>query len=204
MLRLAWAISSMHARGQARRLLGLLSTLWLGCVLAGCSTGPQTMALASAGSGATLSFESIDGPPPQVFDRLVSALNSESAGKPFTVVGRGTAASYHVRGYLSAQVRRGQSVIAWVFDTYDGNQQRAFRLSGEEVAGKTGRDAWNAADDQLLRRIAQAGMNGLSAVLSGNIPEPAAEPAARGPLLADSTPSGAGTTAGQALGFSNH
>ena len=48
-------------------------------------------------------------------------------------------------------------MIAWVWDVYDNNQQRALRLSGEEPAGKAGRDAWAAADDLVLRKIAQAG-----------------------------------------------
>ena len=44
-------------------------------------------------------------------------------------------------------------MIAWVWDVYDSNQQRALRLSGEEPAGKVGRgDAWAAADDL---RVAQ-------------------------------------------------
>jgi hypothetical protein len=30
---------------------------------------------------------------------------------------------------------------------YDRDQQRALRLSGEEPAGKAGRDPWTAADD---------------------------------------------------------
>ena len=67
-------------------------------------------------------------------------------------------AAYRVRSYLAAQVSRGRTTIAWVWDVYDRDQQRALRLSGEEPAGKAGRDAWAAADDLVLRRIAQAGL----------------------------------------------
>ena len=35
-----------------------------------------------------------------------------------------SSAAYRVRGYLSAQVVRGQTVIAWVWDVYDRDQQR--------------------------------------------------------------------------------
>ena len=79
-------------------------------------------------------------------------------------------ASYRVRSYLAAQVSRGRTTIAWVWDVYDRNQQRALRLSGEEPAGKAGRDAWTAADDLVLRRIAQAGLSGLSAMVNGTAP----------------------------------
>ena len=109
-----------------------------------------------------MAFESIDGPPPQVFDRMVSVLDSESKLRNLSIVSREGRASYRVRSYLSAQVVRGKTMIAWVWDVYDNNQQRALRLSGEEAAGKAGRDAWAAADDLVLRKIAQAGLSGLS------------------------------------------
>ena len=73
-----------------------------------------------------------------------------------------------MRSYLSAQVVRGRTMIAWVWDVYDSNQQRALRLSGEEPAGKAGRDAWAAADDLVLRKIAQAGLSGLSGMINGS------------------------------------
>jgi hypothetical protein len=90
-----------------------------------------------------------------------------------------------VRSYLSAQVVRGKTVIAWVWDVYDNNQQRALRLSGEEAAGKAGRDAWAAADDLVLRKIAQAGLSGLSGMINGT-PDaaPAPAPERRGPAVA--------------------
>ena len=132
-----------------------------------------------------MAFESIDGPPPQVFDRMVSVLDSESKLRNLSIVSREGGASYRVRSYLSAQVVRGKTVIAWVWDVYDNNQQRALRLSGEEAAGKAGRDAWAAADDLVLRKIAQAGLSGLSGMINGT-PDaaPAPAPERRGPAVA--------------------
>ena len=121
--------------------------------------GSGSYAMASTGSGPTVAFESIDGPPPQVFDRMVNVLDSESKLRNLSIVSREGGASYRVRSYLSAQVVRGKTMIAWVWDVYDNNQQRALRLSGEEAAGKAGRDAWAAADDLVLRKIAQAGLS---------------------------------------------
>jgi hypothetical protein len=142
-----------------------------------------------AASGPTIAFESIDGPPPPVFDRMVSMLDSESKMRSLSIVSReGSAAAYRVRSYLSAQVVRGRTVIAWVWDVYDRDQQRALRLSGEEPAGKAGRDPWAAADDMILRKIAQAGLSGLSSMINGGpaeaAPAPAPEPARRGPAVA--------------------
>ena len=162
-------------------------------------------AMASAsGSGQTVAFESIDGPPPQVFDRFVNVLTSESQTRNVAIVSRDAAATYRIRSYLSAQVHAGRTTIAWVWDVYDRDQQRALRLSGEEAAGKAGRDAWAAADDQLLRKIAQSGLISLSGFVNGTAPpelpaDPA--PAGRGPAIAslsdDSAESG-----GSALGYS--
>jgi hypothetical protein len=163
-----------------------------------------------SGFGPTVAFESVDGPPPQVFDRLVRALETESAGRSFTVVSREAGAAYRVRSYLSAQIGRGKTTIAWVWDVYDRDQQRALRLSGEEPVGKAaGRDAWTAADDQMMRRIAQAGLSGLSNVISGAAaptPDAPAPPAPlSGPAIAqadsDQAEPGAETTA---LAFSAH
>ncbi len=90
---------------------------------------------------------------------MVSVLDSESKLRNLQIVSREGAASYRVRSYLAAQVSRGRTTIAWVWDVYDRDQQRALRLSGEEPAGKAGRDAWAAADDLILRKIAQAGLD---------------------------------------------
>ena len=159
----------------------------LGGCAGGGATGSNSYAMApSAGGGPTVTFESIDGPPPQVFDRMVSVLDSESKLRNLSIVSREGGASYRVRSYLSAQVVRGKAVIAWVWDVYDNNQQRALRLSGEEPGGKAGRDAWAAADDLVLRKIAQAGLSGLSSMINGGAPDtaPAPAPERRGPAVA--------------------
>jgi len=157
----------------------------LGSGLGGCANVDSASsnfanAQASMGSAGTVAFESVDGPPPQVFDRLVSLLDSEARLRNLAVVSRQEGAAYHVRSYLSAQVRRGHNSIAWVWDVYDRNQQRTLRLTGEEQTGKSGGDAWAAADDLVLRRIAQAGLTGLSGLINGTTP-PGTEPEAPAP-----------------------
>ncbi|MGN6409913.1 MAG: hypothetical protein ACTHK9_00375 [Nitrobacter sp.] len=189
--------------GRAGRAVVLLAAL---CALAGCAGGGNGgESFAQAGSGATVAFESVDGPPPQVFDRLVNILNSESQLRNLSIVSRETSASYRVRGYLAAEVSRGRTTIAWVFDVYDRSQNRALRLSGEEPGGKAGRDAWAAADDLTLRRIAQAGLGGLSSMVNGAAPPPETEPAPsqpQDPAIASADDSaGAGGAQAGALGF---
>lgn len=150
---------------RAATLLGLLS------LAAGCTAnGPSPMASAQ-GFGPTVAFESVDGPPPEVFDRLVKALETESTGRSFSIISREAPASYRVRSYLSAQVSRGKTTIAWVWDVYDRDKQRALRLNGEEPAGKGQQNAWASADDGVMRRIARAGLEGLNGLIDGTAPE---------------------------------
>ncbi len=160
-------------------------------VLAGCASGgmPASNAFAQIGSGPTVAFESIDGPPPQVFARMVGMLDSESRTRNLSIVSRETPAAYRIRSYLSAQIYRGRTTIAWVWDVYDRDGQRALRLSGEEAGAKSGRDgsrdAWSAADDAVLRRIAQAGLAGLNGISSAGAP---AEPQPASPALRGNGP----------------
>jgi hypothetical protein len=152
-----------------------------GCASGGAGGGSFAM----AGAGSTVAFESIDGPPPQVFDRMVNVLDSESKLRNLSIVSREGAAAYRVRSYLSAQIARGRTIIAWVWDVYDRDQQRALRLSGDEPASRAGRDPWTAADDLVLRKIAQAGLSGLTGLVNGTAPDaPPPVPAPGGPAVA--------------------
>ena len=172
--------------------------------LGGCaSSGTPSGAFAMAAEAPTIAFESIDGPPPHAFDRMVSVLDSESKLRNLSIVSRESAAAYRVRSYLAAQVRHGKTVISWVWDVYDRDQQRALRLSGQEPAGKAARDAWAAADDIVLRKIAQTGFSGLANMINGTS-EPAPSPASRGPAVASIPPSGRSTSTLAALGDGSH
>ncbi|VIO68739.1 hypothetical protein [Bradyrhizobium ivorense] len=199
------ASNSQSRTGTIVRVAIAATWLAIGGTLGGCAAGggaADSYAMATPASGATVTFESIDGPPPQVFDRMVGVLDSESKLRSLSIVSREGAAAYRVRSYLSAQVVRGRTVIAWVWDVYDNNQQRALRLSGEEPAGKAGRDAWAAADDLVLRKIAQAGLSGLSGMINGAPagPAPGPAPELRGPAVANAPPPAAAETV--ALGYS--
>src|SRR5882757_3646110 len=199
-----------RAGRMAPRAIVAAALLVVTCALGGCAAGGAasgSYAMASGdSSGATVAFESIDGPPPAVFDRMVNVLDTESKLRNLSIVSREGGASYRVRSYLSAQVVRGRTMIAWVWDVYDRDQQRALRLSGQEPAGKAGRDPWAAADDLVLRKIAQAGLSGLSALINGTAPDAPPAPGLRGPAVAGAErPSAvAGEFSVTALGYGSH
>jgi uncharacterized lipoprotein YmbA len=173
--------SAVRAWGASRQYLsrpiGVLAIAALAASAAGCSSMPSAarLSLASAASsgGATVAFESIDGPPPEVFRKLVADLNDEAGARKIAVVSRSGAATYRIRGYVSALVERDKTSFAWVWDVYDTDKRRTLRISGEEpaAAGKR-RDAWLAADEQVLRRMARNGMEQFAGFLNSSEPAP--------------------------------
>jgi hypothetical protein len=193
-----------YSRAGVVALLLATSAALGGCAGGGATSGAYAMAMAT--DSPTIAFESIDGPPPQVFDRMVGVLDSESKLRNLAIVSREGQAAYRVRSYLAAQVVRGRAVIAWVWDVYDRDQQRTLRLSGEEPAGKAGRDAWGSVDDMVLRKIAQAGLSGLSSMVGGTPQDsaPSTAPTKPGPAVAaaepDAVPGGGGISA---LGYTD-
>jgi hypothetical protein len=112
----------------------------------------------------TIAFESIDGPPAPVFEKLVSDLAAEARSRQVQVVSRQSPASYRVRGYLAANVVEGRTHYEWVWDVYDADKRRTARLGGEERGGRPG-DAWASLDDFTLSRIAHASVDRLVAFL---------------------------------------
>jgi len=150
----------------------------LGALVSGCTTDGTTsnVSLATgtaAAVGPTIAFESIAGPPPGVFNKLVDDLSTEAQSRNLAIASREGAANYRVRGYLAAQVIRGRTHVSWVWDIYDGDRMRALRISGEEAGGRAGGDPWSVADDPMLRKIARTSMDQLAAFLGnpGAIPD---------------------------------
>jgi hypothetical protein len=193
------------------RAVMTVAVLATACALGGCAAGGAAgNSFAMMSGGPTVAFESIDGPPPQVFERMVSVLDTESKLRSLSIVSRESGAAYRVRGYLAAQVSRGRTTIAWVWDVYDQNHQRALRLSGEEPAGKAGRNPWAAADDLVLRKIAQSGLSGLSGMINGtapaDAPQPTPAPAKHGPAVAsaDRPPAASSEFGVGALGYNSY
>lgn len=157
--------------GQVRRI-ALRAIVCRGAVVAllaafaaGCTqTTTQNVALSNTSpvSGPTIAFDSIDGPPVNVFNRLVDNLSAEAQARQLAIASREGAADYRVRGYLAAQVERGRTHISWVWDVYDGDRLRSLRITGEEAGGRGGADPWSVADEAMLRKIARASMDRLA------------------------------------------
>ena len=168
-----------RSAGSRRGRIGVLITL-IGLATAGCDTLSSPTASISSPRGETVAFESIDGLPEPTFRKLVRDLTEEANARQVVVLSREGAAQYRIRGYASAHVQGKRTTIAWVWDVYDADLNRALRIAGEEHAEGAQR-GWAAADDQTLRRIAQDGMSQLATFLSApqapTAPSPAPHPA---------------------------
>jgi hypothetical protein len=164
--------------GRRRALAGLaLCLVAVGCSSINTTPGPSASAtsLGSSGPGGfSVAFESIDGLPRDVSQQLVRDLNEEAASLRIAVVPAGGEATFRLRGYLAAHAERSATSIVWAWDVYDGELNRAFRLSGQEQAPPApARDAGRAmSDEAVLRAIARAGMRQL-ADFAASAPAPA-------------------------------
>ena len=149
-------------RARACRLAGVLA---LALAAAGCTSDGQPTASFASARSATIAFESIDGPPQPVFQKLVENLASEAVARQVAVISREASPQYRLRGYMAAHIANKRIHIGWVWDVYDANKRRVLRIADEEQGGRSGGDAWAAADDAMLRRIARSGLNRLAAFL---------------------------------------
>jgi hypothetical protein len=152
-----------------------LAVFAAGCASIGQALRPAALGPATAAREASIAFESIDGLPRDVSQRLTRDLDEEASARQIVVVPAGAKAAYRMRGYVAAHAEGPTTSIAWAWDVYDAELHRAFRLSGQERAGATAGTGRNlaAADDALLRRIARAGMEQLADFLA-SAPVPAA------------------------------
>ena len=137
-----------------------------GLAVAACTTSDQPALGFIGGFGQrTVAFESIDGPPEQLFRKLVAQLGEEASAQRIAMVSRQAPAQYRIRGYLAAHVQGKKTTITWVWDVFDTDHERALRLSGE-VPGTPSERAWAAADDAVVTHIARDGMTRLAAFLA--------------------------------------
>ena len=149
---------------RAARLALVIAAGGLGA--AGCTTSGEPVLGAIGGTGPrTVAFESIDGPPEQLFRKLVTQLGEEATAHRVAMVSREQPAQYRIRGYVAAHVQGQKTTITWIWDVFNSDRERAVRLGGE-VPGAPSERAWAAADDAVVARIARDGMSRLAAVLA--------------------------------------
>jgi hypothetical protein len=152
--------------GASALLLGAIPVLAL--ALAACTSDGLPGVTLAANRGATVAFESIDGPPQPVFQKLVENLAAEAVARQVSVISREATPQYRIRGYLAASVESRRTQIGWVWDVYDGDKRRVLRIVGEEQGSRRTPDAWAAADEAMLRKIARTSVDRLAGFLGAS------------------------------------
>jgi hypothetical protein len=184
-----WRLGRRTARATAYSLYSPAILTIAALALTGCNLQDGQTLSAARPRGATVAFESIDGPPPAQFHRLVQNLNKEAQTRRLAVVSRDNPSAYRVRGYLSAEVVNGKTTISWVWDVFDRDRHRALRISGAETAKGKDDKAWQVADKAMLQRIAHSSMGELAAFLTSPGVAPGAPGITGGALMALASPS---------------
>jgi hypothetical protein len=176
--------------GAAGRAAGpVVAIVALCLVTAGCTAAlPPILNPLAPSHDITIAVESIDGPPREVSQRLISDLNAEGVPLRIAVVAAPAEATYRMRGYLATHAGGPTTAVTattvtWAWDLYDAGLNRAVRLTGEEqVAGGAAAKSWAIADEALLRRIAHTGMDQLAAFMTTPPIPPAPSPIPAAPV----------------------
>jgi len=153
-------VRGLPSRAARAQVFRGTAAAFLALCAAGCSETTSNAALTVSGSsGPTVAFESIDGPPVGVFNRLVDNMSAEAQSRNVAIASREGGANYRVRGYLAAQVVRGRTHISWVWDVYDDVKVRALRIRGDSMVESGIRDG-----DIVIVRKQRTAENGQTVV----------------------------------------
>ena len=161
-----FAVVCVRSAARCLSRAGFCAAAVAALALAGCQTDQPGVANSVQPRGATVAFDSIDGLPATQFRTLVDNLNQEAQSRRMAVLPRAQTAAYRVRGYFAATVEKSRTTVSWVFDVFDRDERRAFRISGN--APVSGKD-WTAADGGLMQKVAQSSMSELSGFLTSPV-----------------------------------
>jgi hypothetical protein len=190
-----WSLRRGALGAAASGVVGPLLAMAGVVALTACVPNGQPSLDAAAPRGASVAFESIDGPPPAQFHELVQKLNEQAQVRRLAVVSREQPSAYRVRGYLAAEVAKDVTTVSWVWDVFDHDRRRVRRVSGTETA-KGRRRGWNAVDEAMLTHIAGSSMDQLAAFLTSPTAAPGTPATAPAEVASvggsDATPESAG------------
>jgi hypothetical protein len=138
---------------------GRIAAMAMMVALGACQGG----SLAGSPEGIPVAIESIDGAPTPVKTALINELGTAASTRKVELVGSSAQARYRVRGYLSTETDEGETKIAYVWDVFDAQKQRAKRLAGSKSVSA---GAISSLDKAALAQLAQSSMDDIAAFLS--------------------------------------
>lgn len=128
--------------------------------------------------GASVAIASLEGAPDEVIARFREKFASASEARDIALVEPEGAPQYRLRGYLTATPGQNGGRIAYVWDIFDRQGQRAQRLTDEAIV-VPGADPWAALDEKSSVGLMSRAADNLAAFLT-NTPEAIAAAAGDG------------------------
>lgn len=114
---------------------------------------------------ATVAFVAVEGAPPAVAARFTEKTTGEALRREMALVDA-VAASYLVRGYLSAWPVEGGTSIGYVWDVFDRSRNRIRRSEDAITVKGSAADPWSLVNDQALTSLASHSADDLAAILT--------------------------------------
>jgi hypothetical protein len=152
----------------------MAAALLAASLLAACQTNSDPFVTGSIlAPTSTVAIDSIDGPPQELFDRLVARMSQEAEARQYPIVSRLGTPSYRARISLVPEIEGRKTRIVWVAEVFDRAEQRVAQLTGAEPVGRGRKDPWSRVDDATLSRIAAQTLAEIVAAIGG-APAPAA------------------------------
>ncbi len=115
-------------------------------------------------SQAKFAFAPVTGAPATVLTNISAQLGREAFAQQITLVPTDDpAASYIIKGYLSAIGDASGTILVYVWDVFDRSGRRVHRISGQETAPGAARDPWAGVDNATTTDVARQTISALVA-----------------------------------------
>ncbi len=115
-------------------------------------------------SEAKFAFAPVTGAPATVLTNISAQLGKEAFAQQITLVpSDDPAATYIIKGYLSAIGDASGTIIVYVWDVFDRTGRRVHRISGQEMAPGAARDPWSGVDTATAVDVARQTISALVA-----------------------------------------
>ncbi|MBP0614349.1 hypothetical protein [Jiella mangrovi] len=114
---------------------------------------------ASVAGRTEVQFLPVVGAPQREAELLARALSEESASAGVAIrPASGPVAPLRLKGYFSAFEDGNETVLVYVWDVLDKNDQRIRRIQGQEKVAGTASDPWSKIDIETMRKVASTTM----------------------------------------------
>ena len=115
-------------------------------------------------SEAKFAFAPVTGAPATVLTNISAQLGKEAFAQQISLVpSDDPAATYIIKGYLSAIGDASGTILVYVWDVFDRSGRRVHRISGQETAPGAARDPWSGVDNAATTDVARQTISALVA-----------------------------------------